>query len=54
MFEAMTSKSQENERYNAYMTWSKSSMAKMAADSGERVVMRHLNGDSLMCEVTFR
>ena len=54
MFESMTTKAQEDERYNAYMKWAKSSMADMAADSGERVVMRHLSGDSLMREVTFR
>ncbi|MFT6989492.1 MAG: hypothetical protein ACJASL_001465 [Paraglaciecola sp.] len=54
MFEIMATKAQEDERYNAYMEWSKSTIAKLEESSGERVVMRHLSGDALMREVTFR
>ena len=53
-FEEMATKAQEDERYKAYMEWSKSTIAKMEKGSGERVVMRHLLSDSLLREVTFR
>lgn len=54
MFEEMATKTQEDERYKAYMEWSKSTIAKLEESSGERVVMRHLSGNSLLREVTFR
>ncbi|WP_299071658.1 hypothetical protein [uncultured Paraglaciecola sp.] len=54
MFSEMATKAQEDERYNAWIEWSKSSIAKMDKASGERVVMRKLTGDSLLQEVTFR
>ncbi|MFQ3192000.1 MAG: hypothetical protein ACI936_003151 [Paraglaciecola sp.] len=54
MFKAMATKAQEDERYKAYMEWSKSTIAKLEESSGERVVMRHLSGNALMREVTFR
>jgi hypothetical protein len=54
MFEEMATKAQEDERYKAYMEWSKSTIAEMQEGSSERVVMRHLSGSSLMREVTFR
>mgnify|MGYP003679764956 CR=1 FL=1 len=54
MFETMATKAQEDERYKAYMEWSKSTIAKLEESSGERVVMRHLSGNALMREVTFR
>ncbi|AGH45212.1 hypothetical protein [Paraglaciecola psychrophila] len=54
MFETMATKAQDDERYKAYMQWSKSTIAKLEESSGERVVMRHLSGNALMREVTFR
>lgn len=54
IFEAMTTKDQEDERYNAQMKWVKISIAELEEDSGERVVMRYLSGGSFMREVTFR
>ena len=54
IFSEMATQAQEDERYEAYMKWSKSTIAKMEEDSGERMVMRHLSGDSLLREVTFR
>ncbi|MFT5542871.1 MAG: hypothetical protein ACI97K_001989 [Glaciecola sp.] len=54
MFGEMATKAQEDERYKAYMEWSKSTIAEMQEGSGERVVMRHLSGDVLLREVTFR
>ncbi len=54
MFEEMATKAQEDERYKAYMEWSKASMAEMQKGSGERVAMRHLGSNSLLREVTFR
>jgi len=49
MFEEMATKAEE-----AYIKWSKSTIAEMEEGSGKRVVMRHLSGNSLLREVTFR
>lgn len=54
MFEAMATKTQEDERYKVYMERSKSTIVKMEENSGELVVIRHLSGNSLLREVTFR
>ena len=54
MFDEMATKAQEDKRYEAYIKWSKSTIAEMEEGSGERVVMRHLSGNSLLREVTFR
>jgi hypothetical protein len=54
IFSEMATKKQEDERYEAYIKWSKSTIAKMEQESGERMVMRHLSGNSLLREVTFR
>jgi hypothetical protein len=54
IFDEMATKAQEDERYKAYMKWSKSTIAKMEEGSGKRVVMRRLSSDSLLREVTFR
>jgi len=54
MFEEMATKAEEDKRYEAYIKWSKSTIAEMEEGSGKRVVMRHLSGNSLLREVTFR
>ncbi|MFT4811386.1 MAG: hypothetical protein ACI9LX_004763 [Paraglaciecola sp.] len=54
MFKTKTTKAQDDERYKAYMEWSKSTFAKLEESSGERFVMRHLSGYAPMREVTFR
>lgn len=54
MFDEMPTKAQDDERFKAYMEWSKSSIAEMEKGSGDRVVMRHLSSNSLLREVTFR
>lgn len=54
IFDEMADRIQEEERYQAWKKWSKDTLAERAKGFGDRVVMRHLTGDTLLRELTFR
>ncbi|NDV91764.1 hypothetical protein GTH32_11265 [Alteromonas sp. 345S023] len=54
IFTDWASEAENEERYAAWIEWSKKSLDKMEEQSGERVTMRRIMGEQLMQELTFR